>query len=325
MFVAVIALVLASMLGAPATFAKHKSLKKAQALVDELRPAEALKRIDRLIDKGGLDWEDTRDAYAMKAEVLALVGETQEAVRAFSVLLRVDPDWAPPAEHATAMEEPLSAAKAQLPAAAEALSVTIRSRFAGGKRGLELALVHDDMALVWTGALYSGDTMFLDLPLNTNLPLGFIPVDEEAAKEVALTVRLLDPNGNTLRVIPVSVDVLQDTKGGASRDMGPLPWLTLSGAAIAAVSMVAMSASAIGFAAIPANAPGAAPGQAVLLTSTGVAALGAAVGAGLVITDLVLQQSAAAKSTAHDEGEDEGAGEGATATDADPSTGTDAE
>ncbi|MCP4501794.1 MAG: hypothetical protein GY822_17675, partial [Deltaproteobacteria bacterium] len=277
--------------GATSSFANEAkgrvALDEAVLLMEELQPDSALSKIEELLNKGGLGFAETRDAWALKGEVLALVGKVEESTEAFSILLRIDPSWTTTTEREVAISAPLKAARARIPDGNKALFYEIRPRFAGGHGGLELALLYDDMALVWTGALYSGDSLFLDVPLNTNTPIGFIPVDPQTANEMILSVRLLDSTGNILRAIPLDSSAFSENTTPAV-ESEPLPWMTISGTSIAAVSVAALTVTGIAFAAANPNTPGGDEARSVLSIIAGVAVLGAAVGSGLVVTDLLI-------------------------------------
>lgn len=257
---------------------------EAEGLLGDLRAAEALELLEARLVEGKLGPAELTRLWSLKGRALGVIGQGAKAQEAFSVALRVDPEWRLPAGEADPeITGPYHAALAVLPARSKSLSVWLRLEAGDDRSKLRYQLVADDLGLVSGAEVQAGDVVrevalsLDDVPRELALPAG----------TGAIAFRLLDAHGNALR--DESLEVAATTSGEvSSQGPGGRRWLALGGGTTMALGALGVMVSGIGIAAID-DGQKAPDGTKDVLLGGVLAATGlVVVGGALIATDFLL-------------------------------------
>jgi hypothetical protein len=217
------------------------------------------------IQKGGLQRAALVAAWADKARAYALLGDPDKAVRAFSVVLRVEPAYPLAADAEPVVRDAFVGAHDALPPAGEALAIRVDA--AAG--GVALTLLADDLDLVKGARLDDGPV---------------VPLSAAASKVLlagpGTAVHVVDKYGNVVADAPVPSTAVP---GSAA---APPSWVSIAGAATIGVGIAGVVAAGLTYTTVGLTADDVQKGM--LLAGTGVATGAVLVGAALVVGDLVL-------------------------------------
>lgn len=263
--------------------------ESARQLLEEKRPSEAIAELEGLVAGGDLDREALRTAYELMGRAHGMLGRGQQAQRAFSIALRIDPTFRLSDAEDPEVKGPFEAALAALPPPGEGLlaRVTVAERVtdppSGPRRGMLATLVADDMDLVAGARVLLDGAALHTLPLSRGEPQVFYPLDP-ATVPGRVAVALTDAYGNELGRVPIELVV-----DGAAPGSEELRWLALGGGTLLGLGAVGVTAVGIWFAAVDGGNLEAPEGaRTVGLASVGVATGVIALGGALVVLDSVL-------------------------------------
>ena len=216
------------------------ALTRAQALIDDGKATDALQLLDARLVDGELSPADLARLWSLKARAYGLVGQGQQAQRAFAIALRIDPAWRLAAsETDPEVRGPFHAALAALPSRSKALWAHVKLARSSEGSALTYALVADDLGLVATAELEAAGTREV-VPL---VPGPQRRVLDDRA-EGPVTLRFLDEHRNCLR------EERLELSGGAASSEPPsassgLRWLSLGGGAALAAGALGVMTSGI--------------------------------------------------------------------------------
>lgn len=263
-----------------------ETFEEAEALLDDLRAAEALTLLEGRLVEGDLEPGALARLWSLKGRALGLVGQGAKAQEAFAVALRIDPAWRlSPSERDPEISGPYHAALAALPPQSRALAVWLRLAEIEGGLELSYQLVADDLGLVSGAEIVSGGAArevaltLEDAPKKVTLP---------ADVGGAVSFRLLDAHGNTLREEELELSAGAPADPASSTPTRQPRWLALGGGSAMAAGALGVMAAGIGMAAVD-DGQKAPDGTRDLLfggvlVSTGLVVVGGA----LVATDFLL-------------------------------------
>jgi hypothetical protein len=270
----------------PAAQAPATTADRAETLLDDKRPSEALELIAGALEAGGLDVEAHHALWVLRARSHGLLGQGQQAQQAFAVALRLLPEWRLEGQNDPQVSGPYNAAFAVLPPERRALFARVEVREEEKRRRIAYTLVADDLGVVAGAEAHLDGEKLTDLVLSLDEPEGTWPLDPSSVKG-KLELRLVDAWGNALRVL----DVPDAPAADAAQASAPaeLRWLTLSGGTALAIGAIGVTAAGIWLSAVDSDQVDPPDGaREVALAGVGVATGVIVIGGILVVTDFLL-------------------------------------